>query len=250
MTFINKYSDKCLLGPRSVIINYTDNIFCWSVGKKNHFTILNNLSQSDIQYLSSIKPASFHYCSIDNLNILKNNFNVDSAKIINILINIEDLSFIGNKGKSFRNYLNRYKNLTIKEEFDSINDIKLMIEEWSNSLGDKYFRDYSGKSLYFFKQNYHKECDCVFIYDDKKLVSFGVGTPIVNGTSSYATGKALAKTYPGLSEFTDIQLYRKMLDKYGKFTIDLGMSSKKGLLSYKKKFPNSFEETNYNGIIK
>lgn len=102
--------------------------------------------------------------------------------------------------------------------------------------------------MYFFKQGYHKDCDCVFIYRENELVAFGVASPMINGECSYILGKALAITYPGMSEFADIQLYKKLFNKYGKFKIDMGMGMK-GLLSYKEKFPGAIREINYNGQI-
>jgi hypothetical protein len=246
--FINKYSVKCLLGPRSKVEYVSDDLFCWSVNGKNHFSILGSLTIEDIEHISSLGKVSFHYCSAENLELLKKYFKVDKTKITNVILDINNLDFVGKKGRQFRNYLNKYKDLRVVDNFNSIDEIEEFINKWSDQLADKYFRDHSGKNLHFFRRGSHIGCENIFIYKDYELVAFGVASPMDNGSCSYIVGKALAKSYPGMSEFADIMLYRKLLRKYGAFKIDMGMGAK-GLLSYKMKFPGAIGEINYHGII-
>jgi hypothetical protein len=247
-SFIDNYSKRCLLGQQSKDQTQVGNIFSWKVGIKSHFVITNNLLQEDINYLKQITPSSFYYCTEENYDILKSNFNISRDKKKSTELFIDKLEFCGNKWKTIRNYLNRWKHLEVCDNYKNINDVKTIIDEWSDTLCHKYFRDNSGKNLYFIKNNYHLECDCVFIYDKEKLVSFGIASPVINGYCSYVMGKALAKSHPGLSEFTDVKLYEKLINKYGEFSINMGQSEK-GLIFYKSKFPNPTETIHYNGKI-
>lgn len=251
MPFINKYSACCLLGPMAEEINECGRIFSWRVRNKRHFVVtddLKNIGDLEKDYIRSLGECNFHYLSLDDLVIL-GDFNISKTKITNIILPISELKFVGKKNRRFRNYLNRWSGLRIEGDYGEISEIKRMIDRWSESLGDKYFRDYSGKNLYFFKNGYEKRCERIFIYDGCELVAFGVASPVERGMCSYVVGKALADKYPGLSEFTDIKLYEKLLGKYGPFSINLG-KAEKGLLSYKKKFSDAKEETGYDGTIK
>lgn len=148
--FINKYSVKCLLGPRAKIEYYNDNIFCWSVNSKNHLAILNGLALNDINYIQSLGETTFHYCSVDNLGVLERHFRVEKTKITNTILNIDNVDFIGKKNRQFRNYLNRYDGLVVADKFNDISEIKNVISKWTDQLADKYFRNYSGKKCVFF----------------------------------------------------------------------------------------------------
>ena len=252
-TFINKYSAKCLLGPMSKDAEYSGSLFTWKVMKKKHFCIIDVLTDDDLvflkEYAKDIEYVNFHYVSENDLQILKDNFKVNKIKLKSSITKIDDLKFCGKKLRSFRNYLNRYSHLKILNNYNSIDDVKDMIEEWSNTSAEKYFRDFSGKNYYFLKNSYHKDCNSVFVYDNEKLVSFGISSPVVDGVCSYIIGKALCLQYPGLSEFTDIKLYDTILSKNGAFEINLGQANK-GLEFYKGKFPNTRFEVHYDGKIK
>jgi len=246
--FINTYSAPCLLGKMAKNPTWHGNIFSWTVSNKNHAVVANDhiLTNTDIEYLKQIRPFSFHYMFKPNIDILSQHFEISKTKIKSILLNVSEIDVTGNKGKTFRNYINRYSGYDIKEELGNIGDAKDMIDRWSETMGEKYFRDFSGKNLYFFQNNYHQDCECIFVYDKDKLISFGVASP--GAKSVYVIGKALAQEYPGLSEFTDIKLYEKLLKKYGAFQINLGMATK-GLMAYKSKFPGSIEQGSYNGKV-
>lgn len=249
--FINYYSAKCMLGKMAKNARYEGELFVWDVGKRKHFVILDDyiLKKKDIKLISLLAPISFHYVSQENLNILKESFgSVSKVKLKSTITSIDKLEFAGKKNRRFRNYLNRYKDLIIKDDPNNLSDVAKMLNVWSETSGDKYFRDFSGKNLYFLTNNYHEKCDCVFIYDNDELVSFGVASPMNNGQCSYIIGKALCLKYPGLSEVTDIKLYEKLLNKHKSFSINLGQASK-GLKFYKLKFPNTIMEDHYDGKV-
>jgi len=248
--FINEYSAPCMLGRMAKHVAHKNSLFTWSVGKRNHLVVLNNgtLAKPDLDYLSTLDSFNFHYLFQPNVDILKQSFSsVSTHKITSIVLKIDELDFAGKKGKKFRNYINRYKEYDIRDQLGSMGEVEEMLDRWRETLGDKYFRDFSGKNFYFFQNNYHKECENVFIYDKDKLISFGVASPVKGGHCSYIIGKALAHDYPGLSEFTDIKLYEKLL-RTGPFEINMGMAQT-GLKYYKKKFPGSFEQESYNGKV-
>lgn len=253
LNYIDKYSCLGLLGPQAKDIRTENNLFIWRVNKNNNFIILNNikLNENHIQKINLLKPINFHYISQNNLTILKQNFSMLSKeKQISVIIKIDKLNFSGNKNERIRNYLNKYKYLEITSELKKSNDINELLNKWTETLAQKYFRNYAGKNKYFFKQNFHLNCECIFIYDQDKLVSFAVASPVENGYGSYILRKALTKEYPGLTEFTDVKIYEKLLNKYGPYEINLGQAGTKGMLYYKKKFPNSREQLHYNGKIK
>ena len=160
MSFINKYTFKCLLGPRSSDVNTINDIHFWTVYKKKHFCTSKILTSEDVEILREYGPASFHYLSADNLSFLKNNFKVSQSKDNSIILDIQDLSFKGGQFKKLRQSLTRCgKNeFEILDNFKDINDVVKMIKEWSNKYTDKYFRDFSGKNTYFYKNNFHLNC--------------------------------------------------------------------------------------------
>lgn len=247
--FINNKAFKCLLGPQSKDVIEHDSIYSWKVGKKQHFTTDRILSISDIEYLQSIAPSNFHYLLQDNIDFLKNHFTVDKVKHKSIILDIENLNLSGSKMKSLRQSVNKCsKNeFEILDNFKDLKDVKDLIEEWSNEYTDKYFRDFSGKNFYFYKNNFHEGCINVFVYSEDRLVSFGTLSPNDDGNCSYIIGKALFKRFYGLSEYTDITLYRKAAE-HGIKSVNMGQASK-GLMFYKSKFPNAVEQIHYDGKI-
>ncbi len=249
MTFINQYSFKCLLGPQSKNVQENNNLYSWQVGKKNHFTTDRFLTTDDLPRLNELAKttSSFHYLSEVNLLFLKQHFQVDRSKLVSVIIDLEKFNLVGNDSKNLRHCFNKCNNakLQILDNFKDIKDVEKMISIWSDEISIKYFRNFSGKNVYFYKNNFHSKCINVFIYDDTELVSFGTLSPETN--SSYIIGKALYKKYYGLSEYTDIVLYKKAIE-LGVKSVNLGQA-KKGLHFYKTKFPNSSEEIHYDGKI-
>lgn len=251
MTFINKHSFKCLLGPMAKDIQMADDVYFWRVNKKRHFCTSKTFSNNDINILREYGSSNFHYMTPENVAILKQYFEIKRSKDRSIILDIEDLSFYGGKYKKIRQSINRCnKNkFELLDNFKDISDIINMIEEWSNEYTDKYFRDFSGKNTFFYKNNFHKDCFNLFVYHESDLVSFGTLSPSVGNESSYIIGKALYKRIVGLSEFTDVELY-KIAAKKGVNKINMGRASNKRLQFYKSKFPNSQEEVCYGGSIK
>ena len=253
MSFLNKYTFRCLLGPRSKDVHIIDDMYFWKVGDRKHFGTSRTLLECDIDLLKSkhYYPFSFHYLSVENTAILKSNFQISKSKDKCVIVDITDLSLKGGKFKKVRQAINKCKenDFEILDNFKKIEDVEQMLDEWSNNYTDKYFRDFSGKNLFFYKNNFHKNCNNIFIYHKNDLVSFGSLSPNNNGKSSYIIGKALYKRFRGLSELTDIELYKKAFDK-GIFIINMGRSSNKRLHFYKSKFPTLKEEVCYSGKIK
>lgn len=244
-SYIDSYSWKCLLGPQSKNYQEINGLYLWDVGKKKHFATQRLLTSDDLSLLSD---CSFHYLSEENLNFLLKSKKLQKDKNISTILNIQNLSFSGNKFKSIRHALNRGKsyNLTAENNYRKLQDIKDMIEEWSDVLAQKYFRDNSGKNFFFYKNNWHQNCINLFLYDQDKLVSFGSLSPSQNGYSAYILGKALCHKYYGLSEFTDVELYKKA-QTTGIQWVDMGQTQK-GLIHYKQKFENT-TYTYFNGKI-
>ncbi len=245
-SYINDYSWKCLLGKQSKNISTINNIYLWEVGKRKHFCTNKILTLEDFEL---IKNRAFHYLSIENCIFIKQHFNITRDKQKAVVIDLSKMEFKGNDFKSIRHALNRAKKYELTQEtnFRNINDIKDMIEDWSNNLALKYFRDFSGKNLYFYQNNFHKNCLNVFLYDKDKLVAFATASPKVNNSSTYIIGKALCNKYYGLSEYADYLLYQKCLQNETTL-IDLGQTTG-GLIHYKTKFPGAFTYEYYNGKI-
>ena len=250
MSFTNSYSYKCLLGVQTKKYEEVGPLLLWSVGEKKHFSAGGKIDQAAIDYLKDYAPSNFHYIDQDNMDILKNNFKISRSKGVSVILNIKDFSLSGSNMRTLRQTYNKcYKNnFEILDNYKDINDVKRMLKEWSNDYSDKYFRDFSGKNLYFFKNNFHKDCSNTFIYYNNELVSFGILSPEVNGESAYIIRKALYKKLYGLSEYTDIIVYKKAIEQNISL-INMGRAATKGLLFYKGKFPNSIEELYYDGNI-
>ena len=248
MTFITPQSYKCLLGVQSKNILERDQIFSWTVGKKQHFSTCRNLQINDLSLLQSLAPSNFHYLNQNNLDFLKTHFKVDRSKSTSIILDINDLTFSGNQFKNVRHCLNKCgKNeLSLEANFRKLEDVKKLIEEWSNDYTAKYFRDFSGKNYFFYKNNFHQDLINLFVYHQNDLIAFGTLSQPVDGISSYVIGKALYKRMYGLSEFADVELY-KLGQVAGVSQINMGRAPGK-LLDYKTKFKHTKEIT-YDGSI-
>ena len=255
--FIDSISWKCLLGQQSKEIREVDDLYFWNVKSKKinyHFTTSRNMVESDLGNFDPNKEYSFHYLSEENINFLKKYSTLNKSKKKSCLIlNQENFDLSGRKNHGLRNSLNKCKKieklLVIENNYRSLNDVAVFLEEWSNTLADKYFRDNSGKNLFFLKNNFHHNCINTFIYENDKLISLSILSKIDNSIhSSYVIGKALCKSYPGLSEYTDILSYKRAWE-VGITQINLGQSEK-GLIFYKEKFPNSETIYHYNGTFK
>lgn len=250
MGFIDEYTAKCMLGPQAKEMTRVGSVYKWDVGKKHHFVVVGELDGNDVEYLREFGELNFHYIGKNNIDfLLKEGVKVEKSKLISYELSVDKIDYSGNKNKTIRNYMNRYKDLSVFSNYKNISDVNTMVTEWSNTLGDKYFRDFSGKTKYFLANNYHIGCTSLFFYDGEKLVSFGVASPVSGCYCTYVLGKALAKSYPGLSEFTDMRLYSEVFKKNGPFKINLGKASG-GLADYKKKLFNFAEDISYEGKVR
>jgi hypothetical protein len=243
MSFINEISWKCLLGPQAKNIKENNNIYTWEVGKKKHFTCNKDLTIDEIKELSG---HSFHYLSETNIINIKSLFKVNKTKVTSVGIKLGDFNISGVKNSGLRHSINSASKsgLIIKDSLNNISDLKEMLSEWSNVLAEKYFRDFSGKSLNFYSNNYHKDCLNFFLYKEDKLMSFA--SVNIGDNCSYVNGKALCNKIHGLSEYTDYIVYNK-LKELNINKVNLGRAATKGLLFYKMKFPGAYKEVSYDG---
>lgn len=249
MNYINSQSFRCLLGKQSKDVEIKDNLFTWTVNNKKHFAVEGLLTEDNIFNLKKYGKSNFHYLSEENLTILKSNFDISKSKGTSILLNIEDLSFSGKKYKNIRHAINRASTygLTIENNFRNIKDVETLIHTWRHNYSDKYFRDNSGKNLYFYSNNFHANLNSIFLYKDDKLLAFGTLSDNSNGYASYILGKALYKECYGLSEFADVELY-KIGQSHGIKYVNMGGGTTKALFDYKKKF-NYSTMIHYDGNI-
>jgi len=238
--YIDQYSAKCMLGKLSKNIKQEGSVLSWESQKRKHIVLIDD--KIDFGVLHRIGGANFHYLSEETLEIMKANFRVKSSPGKSVVQQITQ-NFSGKKNRRFRNYLNRYGKLSVEPELRKISDLSNMLKEWSVGMGSKYFRDMSTKNKFFIENGFHKGCENVFVYKDEQLVSFGVLSPIKDGRCAYIIGKALSHIYPGLAEFTDLSVYRRI---GGEFMVNLGQGEG-GLLAYKMKFPGAFIQAHYDG---
>jgi len=249
MKYINKYSWKSFLSTQSKTVLEKDGIFCWKTRKNNQLSADHPLTPADLPTLVSLAPFNFFYFTAEDVAFLKNNgFSVIARKDPDITIPIKDINLAGRKYHGIRGAINKAKtyNLTCQDNFNDYTDVKNMLEKWSNTCGEKYFQDRSGKHKYFFLNNLHQNCINLFLYDGYELVSFAVVSPPDEANCcSYISGKALCANYPGLSEYTDVLIYKKIQSLGAEF-ISLGGGAKT-LRSYKMKFPGAFALISFDG---
>lgn len=243
--YTNKQTWRCMLGKRSVNIIDRDGICYWEVGKNRNIVIYRDLIESDIEYLKSIIPFKFYYFDESNLVLLNRVGKVDKSKKRSVEVDIRDISYVGKKYSNIRHAINRANNLGVRI-IDNLNidDLRKMIKNWDNVMGERYFQNHSGKTLWFYENNWHIDCLNIFCYIGNEMVSFGT---LSREGASYIAGKALCDKYYGLSEFTDYLLYKRG-QKIGIEKVNMGQAEK-GLLKYKMKFPGATEIIHYNGIV-
>ena len=249
--FINSFSFKCLLGPQSHNIEIIGPIAKWKVGKnkiKTHIANLGVFDSNDVSFIKGLGPVSFHYMMPENIDILKKaGLDIGKVKLNSTLIELDKLNYVGREYHGIRGAINKNAKLglSVQSTFNNLSDVEEMIEEWSNNYTDNYFRDFSGKNYFFYKSGFHLGCQNTFIYDNDKLIAFACLSPGEN--SSYIIGKALFKSYPGLSEFADNEAYKKAAINETKI-VNLGQS-KGNIAIYKNKFPGSYSILHYDGAI-
>lgn len=244
--FINKYSWKSFLSSTTKEIKEENGFYFWKIKNKLQLVKDKPLQESDIPLLKELKCFNFFYFSEQDIDLLKSITKISKEYYPNIIIKIDDISYSGKKFSDIRTAINKNSklNLSAESNFRSFDDIIKMIKRWSEKSGAKYFQDRSGKNKFYFKNNFHLENNCIFLYDKDDLISFSVVSPAINEHCSYIIGKTLCLDYPGLSEYADY-LAIEQVKNSAKY-IDLGGGSKQ-LRKYKLKFPNSYEEKTYNG---
>ena len=244
--YIDGYSWRCLLGPMSKNIEVNDNFAKWMVNGTTHVVLLKRLSID----IGKFVPFNFYYFAPEDVELLKTKYKIQRSKNISICLEIEKvIELSGKKYKHIRNSLNKIEKLNLKilDNYKDFNDVCILVDKWSETSGEKYFRNFSGKSKYFYKNNWHIGCINVFCYDGDDLIACGSLSPVIDGKSIYIIGKSLI-TYPGSSEFLDFTLYRKAVEMGCKL-VNMGKCSNNGLFKYKSKFKGSFENLSYDGKV-
>ena len=245
-SWVNKYSWKSFLSKLTKEINQGNGFYWFKI--RNTLQVLKDrpLNSSDLDFLDDLAPFNFFYFSEEDIKLLENRFKIKKSKDPDIGIRLDCLNFSGRDYRDIRNYINRYSNrFQIRDDFDNIDDIFKMIKRWNDTCGKKYFQVRSGKDKYFFINKFHHDCINLFIYDKNDLISYAILSPGENG--SYIIRKALCLDYPGLTEFTDIEIYKKAAAN-GVKVVNLGGGSS-NVRKYKKKFPGSFENPTYDGKV-
>lgn len=248
-SFLDRQSWKCLLGKMSKNIEQKETYATWTVYKRRHVVIFENIQ--DPKIFEKLVPFNFHYFTEKNVKKLKEAYKIKSKKEKSVMLDLEKtLNPSGKKYRGLRNRINRFKKLDIEvlNDYKDIEDIEDFVETWSNKYSLKYFRDNSGKNLHFYKHNFHKPCINSFCYYNGKLVAYGTFSCPHDGYSSFMIGKALYDVNPVLSEFVDYSLHKKAYELGAKYVL-LGCSSTKGLLKYKKKFPGVINYIEYSGKV-
>jgi hypothetical protein len=249
MTFIDSYSWKCLLGPQAKEIKAENEIYTWKVGKRTHLATSKQFSETDLSALYACSPCNFNYLNKDNIDFLKKYFEISTARDRSVIVPLTDFSLEGGEFKKTRQAVNKAKkyNLTLEHNYRNLKDVEDMIEDWSTNYTDKYFRDFSGKNYFFYKNNFHLECTNIFLYNQNELVAYSSLSPHQDGKCSYIIGKALYKKFPGISELADVLAFQHAAQQ-GATKVDMGQAPK-NLLTYKMKYPNAYVEVNYDGKI-
>ena len=249
----NNLAWKSFLSSVAKDIKENNGICSWVIQGKNQIAITRKVKVEDLDYLVSFKKFSTYYLADDDINILKDKFDIKSSRDDDIIIPIENFSLSGNKYTKIRGCINRCKklNLTIERDYRKFDDILYILNRWDDTSGEKHFQSRIGKNKYFFKNNLHKEGISIFIYDGDKLIAFGVlSKPDINGYSAYVIGKALCYDYSGLSEYADVMLYEEGIKNGIKF-VNMG-GGKDSVVFYKMKFPGAYKRESYDisAIIK
>jgi len=247
VSFIDKYSWRSFLGPRAKEIVCKNTYAYWKTFKATNVVFFKGFDSFD--KLEPLVPFTTYYMDKNLVDDLKKTYKVSCKKTSSTIVDISKLNIAGKRMKDIRwaiNNINK-KNLTIETNYRKIDDVKLMIKTWKEFSADKYFQDRSSKNILFYDRGYHEGCINIFCYDADKLVSFGSLSPAEDGSSSYVLGKSLYKDYSGLSEYTDVMLFKMGLN-FGIRDIDLGDGGKE-LMNYKNKFSSSRKELFYHGKI-
>lgn len=251
MNYIDEYSWKSFLSVQAKNIQEINNgFYLWEMKGVKQLVKSRNLELNDIDFIKSLGVCNFFYFPKEDIDLLKKQgIKITSRKDPEAVIPIEKIEFKGRKYHGIRSALNKANklNLTIENELRNIEDLKQMLKIWSDTSGEKYFQDRSGKHMFFFKNEFHKGCLNTFVYLEDKLVGFAVISPPKNGFCSYVIGKALCIPYPGLSEYIDVIAYKEA-QKVGGKLINLGGGGK-NLIKYKSKFPGAYLLPTYDGKI-
>jgi hypothetical protein len=229
-------------------------IYSWQVKSKTSVVISRPILETDIDYLKHLVPFATYYIPEQETLLLGKYFKIKRTREDSVVIPIENLSLKGNRFLKIRgsvNYNNK-KNFILTSDFYKYEDVLDFINRWDETSGNKYFQVRTGKNKYFFKKGFHREGISLFVYDNSKLIGWGVlSNPDINGYSSYVIGKALCLDYRGLSEYVDIKMYEEGV-KHGVKFVNLGGGSS-AVIDYKLKFPGSFVlktfDVKINGVL-
>lgn len=244
LKYLNKHSYLSFLSSAAKDLVHDGDFHSWKIQGRRQLSCDVEITEENIDVLEKFCPTNMFYLSPEEVVLIKSQFIItNKTKYEDVVVNLESLNFVGNKHKDIRNYLNRYfkMDLEICSDFKNIEDVKIMLNRWSETLGGKYFQDRSGKNLFFFKNGFHHDCHNILIYNKGSLIAFAVVSPVQNEHCSYIIGKALCKDYPGISDFCDVLAF-EVAYFAGAKTISMGGGSNK----YKLKFSSARLQENYN----
>lgn len=245
----NNLAYKSFLSSVAKDIEEYDGIYSWRIYKNIQVAFTRPIVEKDLVYLNKFNIFSSYYLTVNDISILNSVYSISKSKDNDIVIPVENFSLdslSGRKYSDIRHAMNRNikKNFRICNNFDKIEDILVFLDRWDDTSGEKYFQSRAGKNRYFFRNNFHLEGHSLFIYDNDKIIAFGVLSKVdVDGYSSYVIGKSLCHDYSGISEYADVLIFLIAKDN-GIKMVNMG-GGVSAVVNYKKKFPNYFELENY-----
>lgn len=245
--FINQYSGKTFLSKVAKDLTFTDDFMSWKIQGRQQVICAQEITENNIETLTNFLPTNMFYLTPPEFDLIKSKFKIaNKTKENNVVVDLEQLTFSGKHHKDIRNYINRCKNLnlSIESELKKPEDLRVMVARWSETLGEKYFQDRSGKNVFFIESNFHKDCHNIFIYDQDRLIAFAILSPVEDEHCSYIIGKTLCKDYPGITEYCDFVAFETAV-LAGAKKISLGGGSP-NLIKYKLKFQGAIAEPNFN----
>ena len=236
MSYINQYT---LLGMLSK--NYTVDI-------ENKLVYKNKAKDKVIVFDENFNGSNYsevNYSYIDNKPSVKNFYKL--TEVISYLPSdyFTNLNKYSREIHQTRNKWN--KQITIKKELSSIDEVLELLDRWVEYSGKKYrFTRHDGYDRNFFRNYYEKYkdiLDCNFFYLGDKLVGYSIMSPKVDDTYYYIIRKVDISVGRNIGEYVDFKTFELLNDN--NFKINWGSSSG-GVLNYKcTKFPLFSKTTKY-----
>jgi hypothetical protein len=235
----NDLSWKSFLSTVTKNINDNEMYSSWDIYGKTKLGFKREVAESDLDTFN-IEQFSAFYVTPEDIDILSKKYKINKSKDDSVVIPIKDFSLKGRKYNDLRTAFNKNdkRNFEIIDYLKSYDDMEQFLLSWDETSGEKHFQSRIGKNRFFFKKQFEREGISLFIYDEDKLIGWGVLSKPIDGYSAYVAGKALCYDYKGMSEYADIILYEYARTKGVEF-VDLG-GGKPSVFKYKMKFPKAY----------